>query len=85
MAEDLTEHPAVGRTFSHAFPLEANNTADALLKRFSAKELDHALATKPFHGLEVKFRSERLSNRVFLLSAGPLLDETNLSVGSIVN
>ena len=84
MAEDLTEQPAVGRTFSHAFPLEANNTEDALLKRFSAKELDHALATKPFHGLEVKFRSERLSNRVFLLSAGPLLDETKLSVGSIV-
>ena len=84
MAEDLAEQPAVGRTFSHAFPLEANNTADALLKRFSAKELDHALATKPFHGVEVKFRSERLSNRVFLLSAGPLLDETKLSVGSIV-
>ena len=84
MADDLAEQPPVGSTFSHAFPLEAHNTADALLERFSAKELDHALATKPFHGVEVKFRSERLSNRVFLLSAGPLLDEKKSAVGSIV-
>jgi PAS domain S-box-containing protein len=84
MAEDLAEQPPVGRAFSQAFPLEAYNTADALLQRFSAKELDHALATKPFHGVEIKFRSERLSKRVFLLSAGPLLDEKKVSVGSIV-
>ena len=84
MAEDLAEQPPVGRTFSQAFPLEAYNGEDALLKRFSAKELDHALATKPFHGVEVKFRSEGLSKRVFLLSAGPLLDEKKVSVGSIV-
>jgi PAS domain S-box-containing protein len=84
MAEDLAEQPPVGRAFSQAFPLEAYNTADTLLERFSAKELDHALATKPFHGVEVKFRSERLSKRVFLLSAGPLLDEKKVSVGSIV-
>jgi PAS domain S-box-containing protein len=84
MAEDLAEQPPVGRAFSQAFPLEAYNTTDALLQRFSAKELDHALATKPFHGVEIKFRSERLSKRVFLLSAGPLLDEKKVSVGSIV-
>jgi PAS domain S-box-containing protein len=84
MAEDLAEQPPVGRAFSQAFPLEAYNTADNLLERFSAKELDHALATKPFHGVEIKFRSERLSKRVFLLSAGPLLDEKKISVGSIV-
>src|SRR5207248_252091 len=84
MAEDLAEQPPVGRTFSQAFPLETYNAADPLLKRFSAKELDHALATKPFHGVEVKFRSEGLSKRVFLLSAGPLLDEKKVSVGSIV-
>jgi PAS domain S-box-containing protein len=84
MAEDLAEQPPVGRAFSQAFPIEAYNTADTLLERFSPKELDHALATKPFHGVEIKFRSERLSNRVFLLSAGPLLDEKKLSVGSIV-
>src|SRR5690242_20409381 len=84
MAEDLAEQPPVGRSFSQAFPLEAYNAADTLLQRFSAKELDHALATKPFHGVEVKFRSERLAKRVFLLSAGPLLDERKASVGSIV-
>jgi PAS domain S-box-containing protein len=84
MAEDLAEQPPVGRAFSQAFPLEAHNPADPPLKRFSAKEFDHALATKPFHGVEVKFRSERLSKRVFLLSAGPLLDEKKVSVGSIV-
>jgi PAS domain S-box-containing protein len=84
MAEDLAEQPPVGRAFSQAFALEAYNTADALSQRFSAKELDHALATKPFHGVEIKFRSERLSKRVFLLSAGPLLDEKKVSVGSIV-
>jgi two-component sensor histidine kinase/PAS domain-containing protein len=84
MAEDFAEQSPIGRAFSQAFPLEAYNTADTLLERFSAKELDHALATKPFHGVEVKFRSERLSKRVFLLSAGPLLDEKKMSVGSIV-
>jgi PAS domain S-box-containing protein len=84
MAEDLAEQAPVGRAFSEAFPLEAHNSADPALKRFSAKDLDHALATKPFHGVEVKFRSERLSKRVFLLSAGPLLDEKKVSVGSIV-
>jgi PAS domain S-box-containing protein len=84
MAEDLAEQAPVGRAFSEAFPLEAHNSADRALKRFSAKDLDHALATKPFHGVEVKFRSERLSKRVFLLSAGPLLDEKKVSVGSIV-
>src|SRR5436190_1098763 len=84
MAEDLAEQSPVGLAFSQAFPLEANEAAEPLLKRFSAKELDQALATKPFHGVEVKFRSERLSKRVFLLSAGPLLDERKVSVGSIV-
>lgn len=84
MAEDLAQQAPVGQPFSQAFPLEAYNRGDTLLKRFSAKELDRALATKPFHGVEIKFRSERLSKRVFLLSAGPLLDEKKVSVGSIV-
>src|SRR5438067_1986858 len=73
MAEDLAEQSPVGLAFSQAFRLEANEVAERLLKRFSAKALDQALATKPFHGVEVKFRGERLSKRVFLLSAGPLL------------
>ena len=84
VAEELAEYTPVGRIFSHAFPLEALDPKDASLGHFSANELDHVLATRPFHGLEVKFRSERLSERVFLLSAGPLLDEQKVSVGSIV-
>jgi PAS domain S-box-containing protein len=85
MAVDLAEeHAPVGQTFSQAFPLEAQDTTDAALGRFSAQELDHVLATRPFHGVEVKFRSERLSNRIFMLSAGPLLDERKASVGSIL-
>jgi two-component sensor histidine kinase/PAS domain-containing protein len=84
MAEDLAEQAPVGHTFSQAFPLEAQSTADALLGRFSAKELDRVLTTKPFHGVEVKLCNERLSDRVFLLSAGPLLNEVKVALGSIV-
>jgi two-component sensor histidine kinase len=84
MADELAEQRPVGSAFSHAFPLEAHDTADSLLERFSGKEFDHALATRPFHGVEVKFRSERLFGRVFLLSAGPLLDQEKVAVGSIV-
>jgi PAS domain S-box-containing protein len=84
MAEELAEQPPVGRTFSRVFPVEAQSAADASLRRFSAKELDNLLTTRPFHGLEVRFRSERLSKRAFLLSAGPLVDETKRPVGSIV-
>jgi two-component sensor histidine kinase len=42
------------------------------------------LAAKPFHGVEVKLQSERLSKRSFLLSAGPLFDDSKACVGSIV-
>jgi PAS domain S-box-containing protein len=84
MADDLANQPPIGNTFSQAFPLEALNNSTDSLGRFSANELDRALATKPFHGVEVKFRSQRLSNRVFLLSAGPLLNDKKLAVGSIV-
>ena len=42
------------------------------------------LATKPFHGVEVKLRGERNARSAFLLSAGPLVDENKANVGSIV-
>jgi len=54
------------------------------LARFSAESLDRLLAAKPFHGVEVKLRSERLVDRSFLLSAGPLYDDIKACVGSIV-
>jgi len=40
------------------------------------------LATKPFHGVEVKLCVER--NATFLLRAGPLVDDCKTNVGSIV-
>jgi len=84
-AEQLAEQPPVGRMFSEAFPLEAQNTTDAgMLARFSTESLDTMLATRPFHGVEVKLRGERNAGSAFLLSAGPLVDENKDNVGSIV-
>jgi two-component sensor histidine kinase len=42
------------------------------------------LATKPFHGVEVRLRGERNAKSAFLLSAGPLIDDNRANVGSIV-
>jgi PAS domain S-box-containing protein len=84
-AEQLAERPPVGCTFSEAFPLEVQNTEEAgTLARFSSESLDTMLATKPFHGVEVKLRGERNAKSAFLLSAGPLVDENKANVGSIV-
>ncbi len=86
-AEQLAEQPPVGCRFSEAFPLEAESTDQAgtlALARFSAESLDTMLATKPFHGVEVKLRGERNAKSAFLLSAGPLIDDHRANVGSIV-
>lgn len=85
LAEELAVQPPVGCTFSEAFPLEAQSAGQAgMLACFSAENLDRLLAAKPFHGVEVKLRSERLAKRSFLLSAGPLVDDTKACIGSIV-
>ncbi|MGB8304302.1 MAG: HWE histidine kinase domain-containing protein [Pseudolabrys sp.] len=84
VAENLAERPPIGRAFSEAFPL-ARSAADAgILGRVSEESLDQMLVTKPFHGVEVRLRSERFSKRAYLLSAGPLYNERKSSVGSIV-
>jgi len=84
-AEQLAEQLPVGCTFSEAFPLEALSSEQAgELARFSAENLDTMLATKPFHGVEVKLRGERLAGYTFLLSAVPLVDDAKAPVGSIV-
>jgi two-component sensor histidine kinase/PAS domain-containing protein len=84
IAEELAQHPPVGRTFSEAFPLEAQSVPQAgTLASFSAESLDMMLATKPFHGVEVTLQGDA-GKRTFLLSAGPLLDDAKASVGSIV-
>jgi PAS domain S-box-containing protein len=84
-AEQLAQRPPVGHTFSETFPLEAQSSDDAgMLAHFSAESLDTMLATKPFHGLEVKLRGASNASSTYLLSAGPLVDETRANVGSIV-
>jgi two-component sensor histidine kinase/PAS domain-containing protein len=86
-AEQLAEQPPVGSRFSEAFPLEAESTDQTgtlALARFSAESLDTMLATKPFHGVEVKLRGERNAKSAFLLSAGPLINDNRANVGSIV-
>ncbi len=86
-AEQLAEQPPVGCRFSEAFPIEAESadqTGILALARFSAESLDTMLATKPFHGVEVKLRGERNAKSAFLLSAGPLIDDSKANVGSIV-
>lgn len=55
-----------------------------MLARFSTDSLDAMLATRPFHGVEVRLRSERNAQSAFLLSAGPLVDDNQANVGSIV-
>lgn len=84
-AEQLAEQPPVGCKFSEAFRLEAESAQDArTLTRFSAESLDTLLATRPFHGLEVKVGGEGHAKSTFLLSAGPLVDDNRINVGSIV-
>jgi two-component sensor histidine kinase/PAS domain-containing protein len=84
-AEQLAELPPVGSTFSEVFPLEAQILEESgTLIRFSTESLDAMLATKPFHGVEVKLRGERNAKSAYLLSAGPLVDDNKANVGSIV-
>jgi two-component sensor histidine kinase len=51
--------------------------------QFSTGMLDRLLATRVFHGVEVRLDNSQLKGRTFLLSAGPLQDD-NRNVGSIV-
>jgi PAS domain S-box-containing protein len=84
-AEQLAERPPVGRTFSEAFPLVAEDSEGAgILARFSADSLDTMLATRPFHGVDVRLRGERHAQSAYLLNAGPLFDDNLANVGSIV-
>jgi len=85
LAEELAIRPPIGCTFSEAFPIKAQSADQArTLARFSAESLDRLLAARPFHGVEVKLQNERLTKRSFLLSAGPLVDDSKACVGSIV-
>jgi PAS domain S-box-containing protein len=84
-AAQMSRKPLIGRTFSEAFCLDASDASDApTLSRFSQESLDQLLATKAFHGVEVRFRTPELAAKTFLLSTGPLLNDSKDSVGSIV-
>ena len=85
VAEQLAGRSPVGHMFSEAFALDAESaTQQSTLARFSRESLDQALATKPFHGVEVRLRDPRMSGRSFLLSAGPLVNDAKDDVGSNV-
>ena len=84
-AEQLAHQSPVGKKFSEVFQLEAETEQDAkTLTRFRAENLDAVLATRPFHGVEVRLRDDGQAKSTFLLSAGPLVDEHKANVGSIV-
>jgi PAS domain S-box-containing protein len=84
-AEQIAQRPPVGCKFSEAFPLDAQRTDETgTLARFSAESLDAMLATKPFHGVEVKLHPDGAGRSAYLLSAGPLVDENRANLGSIV-
>jgi PAS domain S-box-containing protein len=85
MAEEIATATPVGRRFSDVFPLDVQATAHTgIVSRFARESLDTALATKPFHGVEVKLHNRSVSKRFFLLSAGPLLNDAKEPVGSVV-
>jgi two-component sensor histidine kinase len=85
IAEQIATAPPVGRMFSDVFPLDVQVTAHAgIVSRFARESLDTALATKPFHGVEVRLHNRSMSKRFFLLSAGPLLNDAKEPVGSVV-
>lgn len=85
VAGELAGREPVGCRFSEAFALQtASSNQENVLERFSADILDTLLATRPFHGLEVRLRDRGRKDSTFLLSAGPLRDESKRAVGSIV-
>src|SRR5690242_3890672 len=85
MAEQIATAPPVGRMFSDVFPVDVQTTAHAgIVSRFARESLDTALATKPFHGVEVKLGNRPKNGRSYLLSAGPLLNDSKAAVGSVV-
>jgi PAS domain S-box-containing protein len=82
-AEQLSGMSPIGHRFSEVFHLQPANQ-DSLMPDFSPGAFDTLLPTRPFHGIEVRLTASAAASRTFLLSAGPLLDDSQRSVGSIV-
>jgi PAS domain S-box-containing protein len=84
-AEQLSGGSPLGHRFSEIFQLQpANSHQESLMPDFSPNDFDTLLPTRAFHGLEVRLSGSAAASRTFLLSAGPLLDDSQHSVGSIV-
>lgn len=77
VAEAIARRAPLGRLFSDAFEIEREGSG-------LPQELDTMLASRPFHGVELKLRHPRLGHCSFLLSAGPLLDDARTPIGAIV-
>lgn len=85
MAEEIAGQPLVGRRFSETFLLDRQGVGPQnMLSRLAPESLDKLLATKPFHGVEVKLSNSKVAKRSYLLSAGPLVNDAKEPVGSIV-
>jgi PAS domain S-box-containing protein len=84
-AEQLSGMSPIGYRFSEVFQLQpANPHQESLMPGFSPDDFDALLPRRAFHGIEVRLAGSAAASRTFLLSAGPLLDDTRHSVGSIV-
>lgn len=83
-AEQLAGEKPIGRAFSQVFAMEAADRSQTGVLERSSANIDSILATRPFHGTEVRLRSPKANGRTFLLSAGPLVDQSKRPVGSIV-
>jgi PAS domain S-box-containing protein len=86
-AERLLDAALVGQPVVEAVPIVVlDGEQSESLKRDGSADtlLNAALAGKSFHGVEARIRKEALSDRHFLLSAGPLYDHAGHSVGCIL-
>jgi PAS domain S-box-containing protein len=86
-AERLLDRPLVGRGLADAVPLDIQESdqAQPIGPSLSADGLLRTLRSgKSYHGIEVRLRTEALSERHFLMSAGPLYGEGSDSIGSII-
>jgi two-component sensor histidine kinase len=86
-AEGLCEGTPIGRPFIESFPLEPDSAAAARLFHdgpVAAAAIARAVSAERIHGAEVRLVSPVSGCMNFLLSAGPLTDRWNQTVGCIV-
>lgn len=83
-AERLLERPLVGQRWADAVPVHVAGAAKLPGQPASAETLLRTVqGGHSFHGVEAQIGVDRLGDRHFLLSAGPLYDHAGESIGSI--